>query len=290
MKSRGFISLFVVYLVSGVVAVAVGTRYSAFHPIATVALADFAATLVVFICSMLMNNSSVYDPYWSVAPVLIALFYSRWLSLHLSALQIAMAALIVVWSFRLTANFLRRWSGISHEDWRYVSLRNRTGNLYWLVSFLGIHFLPTIVVFVGCIPLYFAFTNGPIGFTAISTIGILVTAGAIILESVADLQMDSFLKKQDQSYHVYDRGLWGVVRHPNYLGEILFWWGIWLFSLAASPGVWTIIAPVLMTVLFIAVSIPMIERRLSQRRDSYEEYRKRVPALLPLPKGRFGVN
>ncbi len=289
MKLRAVLSIGFVYIAAGIIAVATATRYSGYHPIVTVAIADVAATLFVFVCSMLFNNSSMYDPYWSVAPVLITFYYSRRLTAQPSILQLVMMVLVVLWSIRLTLNFLSRWDGLKHEDWRYVNLRNRTGNLYWLVSFLGIHFLPTAVVFAGCVPAYFAFSQGPVGLSVFSAAGAIVTAGAICLEGVSDLQMDSFRKNRSNDSDVFEGGLWGVVRHPNYLGEILFWWGIWIFSAAAHQAIQTIFAPVIVTGLFVAISIPMIERRLSERRESYDEYRKRVHSLLPIPKNRFGL-
>jgi steroid 5-alpha reductase family enzyme len=80
-----------------------------------------------------------------------------------------------------------------------------------------------------------------------------------------------------------DRGLWSLSRHPNYLGEILFWWGLYLFALSANPSLWWVIAgPAVITLMFLFISIPMIEKRMLIRKVNYKEYQKRVSMLIPL--------
>ena len=80
-----------------------------------------------------------------------------------------------------------------------------------------------------------------------------------------------------------DVGLWRWCRHPNYLGEILFWVSLWLFSVEASPGDWwwTAIGPVAMIAMFVGASIPMMDTRSAERRPGFAEYAARTPALWP---------
>jgi steroid 5-alpha reductase family enzyme len=96
-------------------------------------------------------------------------------------------------------------------------------------------------------------------------------AGAILLEAAADQQ----LWRHRGTPGVLDRGLWAFCRHPNYLGEIGFWWG-----LAITARAWPIGA-VAITALFLGVSIPLIEERHRSRRPDYAAYQGRVPRLLP---------
>ena len=117
----------------------------------------------------------------------------------------------------------------------------------------------------------------------IDILALLVTVGAILLEATADRQMRKFLEQPDGRGKTINRGLWARSRHPNYLGEILFWWGLYLFALAANPGFWNvIIGPVAITLMFLFISIPMMEKRMKARRSDYSEYMKRVPTLLPI--------
>ncbi len=260
------------------------------HPITALFWADIAATVVIFALSMVVANSSLYDPYWSVAPPLII---AAWLAWHLSQVDEAMTlrhwlmlGLVTIWAVRLTANWAVGWSGLGHEDWRYVRIRGETsGRLpWWLVSFTGIQLVPTLFVFLGLLSAWPAII-GDRPFGALDVLAVLVMVLAIWLETVADLQLRAFAADPANRGKTIDVGLWRRSRHPNYLGEITLWWGLWLFGLAAAPGWWwTIIGPLGMVGLFLGVSIPLMERRSVERRPGYREYQKAVPALLPWPR------
>lgn len=116
-----------------------------------VLIADVVATVIVFIFSIIFSNSSVYDPYWSVAPPIIVIYLISIFPEGNSVRQWVILSLILFWSFRLTINWLRGWQGFKHQDWRYTNIADKTGVFYWPVSFLGIHLMPTIFVFwVAC--------------------------------------------------------------------------------------------------------------------------------------------
>src|SRR5690606_29437298 len=120
-------------------------------PIWTAAAASLVATVIIFAFSVALSNSSMYDPYWSVAPPALLAY---WLTQgELSPRLMLAGTLVLLWSLRLTWNFLRGWGGLAHEDWRYPHLRHKTGRAYWLVSFLGIHFFPTVLTFAGSLSL-----------------------------------------------------------------------------------------------------------------------------------------
>ena len=257
------------------------------HPLFVAFTADLAATVVVFVFSMVFDNSSIYDPYWSVAPPFIVLF---WLTTAgfpgtLPARSIIVAALVIVWAARLTFNWVRRWTGIGHEDWRYRDFRGRCGSLYWPVSFFAIHLFPTLIVFLCCLPLYRAVapsgeSAGPLGLIDLAAAA--VTAGAVLIETAADRQLHRHRQRSPRPGRILDSGLWARCRHPNYLGEVLFWWGVYLFGLAASPSRWwLIVGPLAMTGLFVGVSVPWMDRHLLARKQGYAEHMQRVPALLP---------
>ncbi|MBN1687057.1 MAG: DUF1295 domain-containing protein [Spirochaetales bacterium] len=274
-----------VYMAAGAAAWLCVSRYSHLHPFLVVGIADIAATVFVFLFSMIFNNSSVYDPYWSAAPVPIALYFIlavRPAEAGIGLRQVVILMLILIWAARLTWNWIRRWEGMRHEDWRYANFRNRFGNLYWLVSFAGIHFFPTLMVYLGCLTMLPALGVAGEASTLLDAAGYIVVLTAIGLETVSDRQMQRFLTGDRQQGKVLDRGLWGVMRHPNYLGEILFWWGMWLFAISVDSGWWwTVAGPVAMTLMFSLVSVPMMEKRLLKRREGYAQYREEVPALLP---------
>ena len=169
---------------------------------------------------------------------------------------------------------------------RYRELRANARLPYWLVSLGGIHYFPTLQVFLACLPLYAALALGREPWHALDWLALLVTGGAIALETIADEQLRSFNRTKEPG-SICARGVWAYSRHPNYLGEIGFWWGVWLFGLAAHPAwAWTVIGPVTMTCLFLFASIPMLEERSMARRPGYAEHVQRVSMLVPWPPRR----
>jgi steroid 5-alpha reductase family enzyme len=139
----------------------------------------------------------------------------------------------------------------------------------WAISLFGIHLFPTVQVFLGCLALVPALAYGGDGLGLLDAIALVVTGGAILLETVADAQMRAFARTK-QPGDIMTDGLWAWCRHPNYLGELGFWWGLWLFAIAAADGWWwTVIGPLAMTAMFQWASIPMLDRRSTERRPGY---------------------
>jgi steroid 5-alpha reductase family enzyme len=246
--------------------------------------ADLLATLVVFAFSVSANNSSVYDPYWSVAPPVIAFFLARGGD-AVMARQLLVFAAVLAWSVRLTGNWLRGWAGLQHEDWRYRDLREATGPAWWLVSLLGVHLFPTAVVLLACASLWPSLREGTEPLSWVDAVAALVAFGSIQLEAVADRQLRRFARTRTHPGEPCDLGVWSWSRHPNYLGEMGFWWGIWLFGVAANPSMAeaTMAGPLVMVAMFLVVSIPMMERRQAARKPMYADYQRRVSKVLLLP-------
>lgn len=245
-------------------------------------IADGAMTLAVFLGSIVLNNSSVYDPYWSIfPPLLFAFWILRYGTLDLvSGLLLVLTA---VWALRLTLNWLGGWRGLEQEDWRYREFRAGFGWLYWPVSLFAIHMVPTVSVFLASVPAYFVFTDG-IASLPVAAFALVVTAGAISLETVADMQLHRF--KREGGEGPCTVGLWRFSRHPNYLGELGFWFGILLFGFAANAPWWSLAGMAVMVALFLGYSIPAMERKIEATRPGYRIIREAVPALVPLP-GRY---
>jgi steroid 5-alpha reductase family enzyme len=250
-------------------------------------IADLLATLVVFVFSRAHKNSSFYDAYWSVAPPLLLAFW--WVSadpVGETARAVLVATVVVVWSVRLTANWVVGFPGLHHEDWRYPLLRERAGRWELPVDLLAIHVVPTLQVFLGMLPVYVVLTRPGRAVGWLDVVAVLVGLGAIALEAVSDLQMRRFVR-QRTSGEVMDRGLWGWSRHPNYLGELGLWVSLGLFGVAASPGDawWLFVGALAMLAMFLGASIPMMEQRSLERRPDYQDVVDRVPRFLPRPPG-----
>ncbi len=282
--TKAFALCALAYAVALCVAIAVGYALGERHPVLIAFVADIAATLVIYAFSRIFRNASFYDTYWSLAPVAIALYWVLGAASGDAVLarQILVLTLVFIWAVRLTYNWARQWRGLGHEDWRYADFRRKSKGLFWLVELWGIEMMPTIFVFLGCLSLYPALSAGTGTFGPLDGFAIVVTASAIIIEATADQQLRRFVKTKRQPGQIMTTGLWAYSRHPNYFGEIMFWWGLFLFALAANSSYWwAIVGPLALTVLFLVVSIPLMDRRSLDRRPGYDEHMKKVSALIP---------
>ena len=277
-RAASFVAVTLVY----VLATAVGVwtyRALALEWWLSLLVADVVATAVTFLFSLLFGNASVYDPYWSVQPPVILVAFS--LGRELTLLGVLLLVAVSFWAIRLTANWAYTFGDLCHQDWRYTMLSEKTGRFYPLINFVGIHLVPTLVVY-GCIlPAVYAVREGLEGNVA-SVLFLCQSLGAAVLQGVADVQMHRYRKNRTGAF--LRTGVWKYSRHPNYLGEILMWWGVGLSVVCAAPSAWYLAAGALAnTVLFLAVSIPMADRRQS-RKAGFAEYKKQTRMLLPIKK------
>ena len=255
----------------------------AHDPLAKLFFIDVIMTVIVFIFSFKYSNASLYDPYWSVIPFGIFFYWLYIFGLEAISLKLIIAGFLVsFWSWRLTGNWLRGWQGMEHEDWRYVQLKQQTGKWYLIVNFLGIHIFPTLVVFVAAMPIYYIFMFSSES-NWVTWLGALISFGGIYLELVADNQLYQFKVKQNNPIAIMRFGVWQYLRHPNYLGEILFWFGIMLISYTPYTTLSVVSGSLLMIAMFVFISIPMIDKRLLKTKPGYVIYKENTWALIPKP-------
>ena len=115
----------------------------------------------------------------------------------------------------------------------------------------------------------------------IDLLGVSIWVVGFYFESVGDWQLARFKANPENQNMVMDRGLWRLTRHPNYFGDFLVWWGLYLIAVAAGAW-WTIFSPLIMSVLLMRVSgVPLLERSLKKSRPGYEEYVARTNAFFP---------
>jgi len=195
--------------------------------------------------------------------------------------------LVAVWGWRLTLNFIVR-GGIGHEDWRYADMRTQFGRHFWWASLFTVFLGQTVFIFAPCLSLYAALSPGGAPLSALDALGVGCAAAGILLEAASDTQMDAFQaarREKRTDAKICDRGLWRYSRHPNYLGELMWWWGVYALAVAAGAAAWVVVGPVLITLLFLGVSIKLMEdRQLKNKGEAYEAYRRAVPSsLVPLP-------
>ena len=242
-------------------------------------IADIACTVFVFIFSMIFKNASVYDPYWSVQPIVIVVFFACGHMITLPSLLLLIS--IIYWGIRLTGNWAYTFGGLKHQDWRYTKFENESGKIYPLINLAGIHLMPTLIVYLCTLPAVFVIRS-ELSANAGSVIGMAVCIGAATLQLFSDMQMQRYRKSG--RHGLIRTGLWKYARHPNYLGEILMWWGVGIQAVSVMPDHWYLLAGALAnTIMFFTVSIPLADKRQSQK-PGYAEYKAATRSLLPIPK------
>lgn len=242
-------------------------------------MADITATIVTFIFSLILKNSSVYDAYWSVQPIVILIAYS--IGKTPSLLQVMLLIAVCYWGFRLTINWAYNFTDFTYQDWRYVMLKEKTGIFYPVINFIGIHLVPTLVVYACTLPAAYAIINNLTANIG-SIIFILISIFAATLQGIADIQMHKYRKNRTTPFN--RNGLWKHSRHPNYLGEIIMWWGIGFAVVVTNFGLWWLLLGALLnTLLFSFVSIPLAEQRQG-RKEGFLEYKRETRFLLPIKK------
>lgn len=245
------------------------------------ALAVWVAVTLVWIASVVKRDASVVDPWWSMLFLLVSARTA--LATGLTAGKALTLALTAAWALRLWIHLLARARG-QPEDPRYQAFRARYGAArYAWVSYFQVFVLQGALSLVASSPLVAAAAApAPDPLRANDLLGALVFAAGFALEAVADAQLTRFRRDPSSRGRALDTGLWRYSRHPNYFGEAVLQWGLWLTALDAPGGAATAVGPALMTWLLLKVSgVVMLERRLTATRPAYADYARRTSAFVP---------
>ena len=191
-------------------------------------------------------------------------------------------AMVTIWGVRLTVHLARRHRGRG-EDPRYAALRRHRPN-FAVTSLFTVFGFQAIAMFLVILPIQLAVTPADPSVGLLGVLGAVVWGLGFFFEVVADAQLTRFRAHADNAGGVLDQGLWRYSRHPNYFGDALIWWGIWLVAAESGDAAWAVGAPALMTFLLIRVTgVPPLEHGLVKRHDDYPAYVARTSAFLPRP-------
>jgi steroid 5-alpha reductase family enzyme len=259
-----------------------------FSPLLALFLADVLATIIVWAFGLLYENVSVYDPYWSVFPPVAFLLWA----FHTGVWSLPVILLLIAswyWGWRLTRNWAITFKGIAHEDWRYTKYRSQHPLVFHLINLFGLNMMPTLVVFAAMLPGLKLFESvsasglsGGAGLSSVSAsgliLGFLVCVAAATIQLIADKQIHDFRAANPGKY--CNVGLWKHGRHPNYFGEMSFWWGIWIMYAAFNGIDWFICGPIAMSAMFLGISVPLMEKRQLANKPGYADYRRQTRMLI----------
>ena len=240
----------------------------------------FVVTLLWF-STLKIKRADFIDIYWGPSFFFSALLIF-FLSNNFTLANFIILILVGIWSMRLALYLFFR-NIKKDEDKRYVKIRDSIGNigLYFItymiqVILIGLVSLPIQILIV---------QNEPVDLNFISLIGVVMTFTGIVIESIADFQMSKFKLISNNKGKLMDKGLWQFSRHPNYFGDSLFWWGIFIFSYSCTSNLLIVISPIIMTYFLMKVSgVTLLERQLRYKKEGYEEYINNTSSFILMPK------
>lgn len=232
-----------------------------------------------FLYAALKRRNDIADVAWGLGFVLIA---AIGFAVQPNLKTAASLGLVAFWGFRLATHIYGRFRRHDQEDRRYQEMRRGWGKhqlaMSWLMVFLGQGFFLILVA----MPLIVLPQHVDAAWSPLNFLGLAVWLFGFVFESVADKQLKDFLLKPPDPARgrIMKSGLWKYSRHPNYFGEAVIWWGIWLITF--GPLAWlTIIGPLTITFLLRFVSgVPLAEAGFKDDPE-FEEYKRKTPPMLP---------
>ena len=239
--------------------------------------------LLLWVISLSRKDTSIVDLFWGLGFTIVSwvslLLVDRW-----TPRPLLITALVSVWGIRLSCYLAwRNWG--KPEDYRYAAMRGRHGDKFPLVSLFTVFGLQGLIMWAVSLPVQVGITQ-PLSPLIPVWYGVVCYSVGLVFESLGDYQLARFKTKAANQGMVMNRGLWRYTRHPNYFGDFLVWWGLYLLAAQSGSWWWTIIGPVLMSILLVRVSgVQLLERSLRSRLDGYEQYVSSTNAFFPwLPR------
>lgn len=247
-------------------------------------LVSLAAMTFWWIVSLATKDVSVVDRWWGLGFVLLVV--AAWQMAGGTGPRFYVFFLVLAWGVRLAAHLYGRYQNDRVEDRRYVAMRQKHGDVWWWRSLFQVFWLQGVLMFIVAAAAVAPLIDPPgPSFGWLDMVAVAVAVFGLVFEGVADAQLQLWRRKGAPG-GVMDTGLWRYTRHPNYFGEAVFWWGIWLAALAHGYW-WTFVSPVVITILVAGVSgKPLLEKDLAKRRPAYAEYVRRTSGFIPWPPKR----
>lgn len=236
-----------------------------------------------FILALIKKDNSLIDIGWGIGFMLVAIYSLLRNGLFLPR-QILVTLLILFWGSRLSFFIYLRKRG-KGEDFRYKAWRNKWGKFFIIRSYLQIFMLQGFFLIIIVYPLILINSSSNENLNIIDGLGFLVWIFAFAFESIGDWQLKKFKSDIKNKGKIMKYGLWKYTRHPNYFGESLQWWGIFVISLSVAYGWTAIISPICITFLLVKVSgIPLLEKKYADNPE-FQKYKKTTNAFIPwIPK------
>lgn len=241
--------------------------------------AVFVYMTVVFLIAILAKDNSIVDVGWGPGFILVAVV-TFFLRPGFEARHVLITLLVLIWGLRLATHiFLRNWG--RGEDFRYAKWRKDWGRWFIPRSFFQVFMLQGIFMLLISSPTILVNRSRERGLTMLDALGGLVWLTGFLFEAVGDYQLKRFKQKPESRGKIMAAGLWKYTRHPNYFGEAVLWWGIWLVALSVDSGWAAIISPLTISFLLLKVSgVAMLEKKYAGN-EEFAAYARRTSPFFP---------
>jgi steroid 5-alpha reductase family enzyme len=245
----------------------------------TTAIAVWLFFTLLFAYAQSIKDNSIVDTFWGPGFCLVALM-TLLLSGNFTARPLIVTALVLVWGARLGIYIFMRNRGHG-EDFRYVDMRKRWGKSHALGAYVNVFLLQAVLLFLISLSVQHINLYSTARLHLLDAAGCLLWVVGFYFEALGDYQLKRFKADPANKGRIMTAGLWALTRHPNYFGEIVMWWGIFLMALNAPFWYLSLAGTLVITFLLMKVSgVPMLERKYKDNPE-YREYVRRTPALFP---------
>lgn len=244
-------------------------------------IASIAINIVMFVPAFIFKTDKLTDVSYAVTFIVVAI--AGFSASQQTPLHTLVFLLVLLWALRLGTFLFVRINKIK-KDARFDKMRDK------FIKFLQFWLLQGATVFVVMLSSTLGFSQSETSFDAFTTLGLISFFGGLLIESVADAQKYRFNSGPNKGTWI-DQGVWRMSRHPNYLGEMMVWVGMYFVVFSSFTGynmLWALISPLYIISLLLFVSgVPLLERAANKKWGSnkkYLDYKSEVPVLLPTPK------
>lgn len=239
---------------------------------------------LVWLFTLYTRNAGVMDVVYTPSAWLPVLAVA-WAGHQLTDRALLLIGLMVVWSVRLVRHASRTNLGARGEQQPYASWRQKFGGNWWWWSFFQVFALQGGIVWIWIMPAVFVLDLPASAWGLLDLAGVLVWLTGLTFQAGADWHLERFKANPANKGKVLQSGLWSLSRHPNYFGESVMWWGLFVLSLS-HPWAWLgIVGPVYVTWFMSRGSAAtMLDRHMLRTKPDYADYVRRVPGFCPLYK------
>lgn len=224
--------------------------------------------VVFFFFAAVFKTDKVTDLSYSLTFILASLYF---FTSPVTSIKVVLLVLVFLWAIRLGSFLFSRI--LKSNDPRFDGIRENPVRFakFWLVQ--------GVTIWVLLLPIFYVFDGFFEGYSVLTYVGIVVWAVGFALESAADYQKRKYKKNW------FKNGVWQYSRHPNYFGEMLVWFGIFVICFSVSGFFWGILSPLLITFILMFFSgVPPLEKYLDKkykRNRAYQKYKKETNMLVP---------